>query len=250
MTLKQRLANRDLLVGTFLKTPSPIVCEVLARTELDLVCIDAEHAPFDRRDIDACLLALSAGAKPALVRVPSSAPEHILNALDCGADGVLCPHILSGAHAAGVAAASRYGAGRGFAGSSRSAGYTSKSMAQHLADSSDRTVVIGQIEDREALENLDGIFAQPDIDAFFIGRADLTVSLGLTNPNHPDVLQAVEHVARAGLAAGRVMGMFTANLDEIPRWRNLGVTLFILGSDHGFILSGAAAMTSRVRTGT
>jgi 2-keto-3-deoxy-L-rhamnonate aldolase RhmA len=249
MTLKQRLANRDLLVGTFLKTPSPIVCEVLARTDLDLVCIDAEHAPFDRRDIDACLLALSAGAKPGLVRIPSSAPEHILNALDCGADGVLCPHILSAEHAAGVAAASHYGAGRGFAGSSRSAGYTSKSMAQHLAASRDRTVVIGQIEDREALESLDSIFAQPNIDAFFIGRADLTVSLGLNDPNDAGVLNAVEHIARKGIEAGQVMGMFTANLDEIPRWRSLGVSLFILGSDHGFLLSGAAAMTSRVRTG-
>ena len=46
--LKTRLHGREPLVGTWLKTPSPMVCEVLGATELDLVCIDAEHSPFDR----------------------------------------------------------------------------------------------------------------------------------------------------------------------------------------------------------
>ena len=46
------------LSGTFLKTPSPILCEVLAKASLDIVCLDAEHAPFGRLEIDSCIAAL------------------------------------------------------------------------------------------------------------------------------------------------------------------------------------------------
>ncbi|HAZ79393.1 MAG TPA: aldolase, partial [Porticoccaceae bacterium] len=42
-----------------------MVAEVLASTDLDVACFDAEHSPFDRRDIDSCLLAFRAEQKPA-----------------------------------------------------------------------------------------------------------------------------------------------------------------------------------------
>jgi 2-keto-3-deoxy-L-rhamnonate aldolase RhmA len=88
-TFRQRLRARTQLVGTWVKTPSPIVCEVLCRSELDLLALDAEHAPFGRSELDACLAICRALDMPALVRVPAADPALILNALDCGASGVL-----------------------------------------------------------------------------------------------------------------------------------------------------------------
>ena len=67
-SLKLRIAAGEPLVGTWVKTPSPMVCEVLGATELDLVCLDAEHSPFDRLVQDQCLHALRAAGMPALVR--------------------------------------------------------------------------------------------------------------------------------------------------------------------------------------
>ena len=63
---KQRLASGAPLHGTFVKTPHPHVVEVLAMTGLDCLCLDAEHAPFDRRDLDACIMATRAGGMPVL----------------------------------------------------------------------------------------------------------------------------------------------------------------------------------------
>lgn len=247
MNLKQRLATRDPLVGTFLKTPSPMLCEVLGRTDLDVVCIDAEHAPFDRRDVDACIHALLHAGKASLVRVPSPAHEHILNALDCGADGVVIPHVITAQDAEAAVSAAHYGRGRGYAGSSRAAGYMARTMAEHKARSATRTVVIAQIEDAAALDNLDSLLAVPGIDAFFVGRADLTVSLGFDNPAEGAVVEAVELICRKGAEAGRTIGMFTGDLGELPHWLDRGASLFLLGSDHGFLLSGAAELTGRVR---
>jgi 2-keto-3-deoxy-L-rhamnonate aldolase RhmA len=147
VTLKSRIAAGEALLGTFLKTPHPHIVEVLASSGLDCLCIDAEHAPFDRRDIDACVMAAQLGGLPVLVRTPNSAPEQILNALDCGADGVLVPHVRSAAEARAIAASAHYGVGgRGYAGSSRAAGYGTKSMPDHTIGSAAKTIVIAQIE--------------------------------------------------------------------------------------------------------
>ncbi len=247
MTLKADLRAHKPLIGTFLKTPSAMLCEVLGRSDLDLICIDAEHSPFDRGDINDCTLALSHVGKPSLVRVSANRSEHILNALDCGATGVLVPHVVTGEDALALAGNSHFGTGRGYAGSTRAAGYGARKMAEHKTKSADATVVIAQIEDAEALGHLDDMFTVDAIDAFFIGRADLSVSLGADGPNDPAVVEAVEMICAKGKAAGVTIGMFTANLDELPKWRAAGASLFLLGSDHGFMLSGAAELTAKVR---
>ena len=59
-TLRAKLARGDRLIGTWVKTPAPIVVEVLADTGLDLVILDAEHAPFGRLELDACVFAANA----------------------------------------------------------------------------------------------------------------------------------------------------------------------------------------------
>lgn len=246
MSLKQRLASGGPVVGTFVKTPSPIVVEVLALSALDCLCLDAEHAPFDRGAIDGCIMAARAGGMDVLVRTASAAPAEILNALDCGATGVVLPHIRSAAEAEAAVAASRYGAGgRGYAGSSRAAGYTGRSMAEHLAASAAQTVLVLQVEDVEAVRDIDAIARVPGVDALFIGRVDLTVALGASSQDDPRVLEAVEAVCAAGRRHGRTVGMFLSRPEDAAAWRDKGASLFLLGSDHSFLLSGAADLLSR-----
>ncbi len=244
-TLKERIARGDVLLGTWMKTPSMMIAEVLSYTPFDLVCLDAEHAPFDRRDLDQCLGVLSLRQMPALVRVPSRASEHTLNALDLGASGVVIPHVTDVDTAKNIVKQSHFQAGgRGFAGSTRAAHYTAKGMAQHLRDSAAQTVVLAQIEDIDGVENIDAIAAVDGIDCLFIGRADLTVALGAESPAAPEVVAAVERVCRAGRHFGRPTGMFLSDLRELPHWRELGATVFILSSDHGCMLAGAKKLAT------
>jgi 2-keto-3-deoxy-L-rhamnonate aldolase RhmA len=251
VTLKARVRAGELLAGTWVKTPHPHVVEVLSLSPLDVLVLDAEHAPFDRGSLDACIMAARAGGKPVLVRPASAAHEHILNALDCGADGVIVPHVRSAAEARDVVRACHYGpAGehqaRGFAGSTRAAGYTTLGMAKHRA-AAKNVVIIAQIEDAEALNDIDAIAAVEDIDALFIGRIDLTLSLGADTPDDAQVVAAVDRICAAGKAAGRAVGMFLSRVADVPDWRAKGASLFILQSDHDFMLKGAAGLVDAVR---
>ncbi len=241
MELKARIAAGDTLLGTFIKTPHPHIIEVLATCGLDCLVLDAEHAPFDRRDLDQCLMA-GRGSVPMIVRTPDASAETILNALDCGASGVLVPHVRSVDEARGVAAAAHYGSGRGYAGSTRAARYGLAAMTEHKRHSAAITTVIAQIEDAEGLDDIAAIAAVAGIDALFIGRIDLTISLGCDSPDDPVVVAACEHIVAACVAVGRPVGMFLSRVGDVPEWQARGVRLFLLGSDHGFLRSGAAAM--------
>ncbi len=242
---KSRLTGGERLVGTFFKTPAPVMAEVLGQSGLDVVCVDAEHAAFDRGSLDAVLAVLRLKDMPALVRIPAARPEHILTALDAGAVGVVVPHVTSAAEAAAVVKAAHFGpGGRGYAGSTRAAGFAGRPIGAHLARSAAETVVVAQIEDLEALDALDEILAVDGIDALFIGRIDLTVALGETSSDAPAVVAAVERIVARARAAGRTVGMFTPTVDEAVAWQAKGASFFLLGSDQGFVLAGANALAA------
>jgi 2-keto-3-deoxy-L-rhamnonate aldolase RhmA len=247
VSFRDQLRAGELLAGTWIKTPHPHVVEVLSLSSLDCLVLDAEHAPFDRAALDLCILAARAGGKTVLVRPQSASHEHILNALDCGADGVILPHICDAADAEDAVKACHYiSGGRGYAGSSRAAGYTTKGMAKHRADAASVTI-IAQIEDVEGVENIEAIAAVDGIDALFIGRADLTISYAAQTPDDTIVVDAVDRIVAAGKKAGRMTGMFLGRTSDVAMWREKGASLFILGSDQDFLLQGAAKLAEAVK---
>ena len=248
-TFRERLRGGQRLVGTFVKTPHPAIIEVLGLSPLDCVCLDAEHAPFGRAELDVALLAARAADLPTLVRVPRADAAEILAALDLGATGVQVPHVADAATAVAVAAAVRYGReGRGYAGSTRAAGYGTRKMGDIIATANLEATLVAQIEDARALDAIDAIAAVQGIDCLFIGRMDLTVSLGATSPDDPIVVDAVRHICAAAQRHGRAVGMFTTTTEETARWFDAGASLFLLGSDQQWMLQGARELVSGFRS--
>jgi 2-keto-3-deoxy-L-rhamnonate aldolase RhmA len=236
-----------LIVGSFIKTPSPIIAEVLSLSNLDAFCIDVEHAPFGRLELDHCIAAFRAAGRPCLVRTANDSPTEIRNALDSGATGILVPHVTSAEQAEAIVKAAHFGVdGRGYAGSTRAAEYTTKSMPDHIADSRGQTTVVVQIEDIAALEHVAQIAAIDGVDALFVGRVDLAVAMQ-KGVSDKEVVATVRDICTAGQSEDTAVGMFTPNLDEISDWRDAGASLFLLNSDQSMILAGANALAEKVR---
>ena len=239
-TLKSRLANQERLIGTFVKTPAYELIEVLAKSGLDFICLDAEHAPFDRARLDACLAVANALDFPVLVRVSSDNPSEILNALDCGATGIVVPHVANVEKAQSIARAAHFGhGGRGYAGSTRFAGYATQKMPEILARGGANTVVVAQIEEPEGVDAAAAIAAVDGIDALFVGPADLAVCFGETDMNADKVRDAMARTGHAAKSAGKPLMTFAANADAADALSKLGVSVFFVGSEHAFMLTGA-----------
>jgi len=245
-SFRQRLLTAEPVVGTFLKTPTGHATEIVGDLGFDFVVIDQEHAPFDRTTTDIALLAARSVATPALVRV--SGPDAILSVLDCGATGVLVPHVASADYAREVAAICRYRGGRrGFATSTRAGRYTAVPMWRHIADSDANTVFVAQIEDVEALDEVDAIAAVEGVDSLFIGRGDLTAAFGDEAKDPPAVRKAVERICEAARRARKPISVYVGNAAEAAWLRGLGPSAFILSSDQGFLRQAAAQGLNELR---
>ena len=228
-------------VGTFVKTTSPHVIEILGGSGLDFAVLDAEHAPYDRAALDLAILAGRAAGLPLFVRVAERSAAALLSVLDMGAAGVLVPHVDTEQDARDVVAHCRFvGGDRGYSSSPRAAGYGALGMKQAIAHG-DRNVVVCQIESVAAVENAARIAAVPGVGALFVGRADLALSMGLDNAQAPRVLEATEGVIRASLAAGTPVGMFVGSQAEREKYRALGVSWFVHGSDQSLLRQAAQA---------
>lgn len=237
---RQRFTSGEVLLGTFIKTPTIHAVEILGGLGFDFVVIDAEHAPFDRVTIDTMLLAAIASNTAAIVRVDEATPAKLLAALDDGATGVLVPHVSSAAKAREVVAACRYAGGkRGFSNSPRAGGYGQMGIWEHVERADASVTVIAMIEDPEALDVLDDILAVEGLDGVFIGRGDLTVALRATGPSDPRIQAAAEHITVAARKAGKPVCLMVADAAEAAAWRALGATSFIVSSDQGFMRQAA-----------
>ena len=246
-TLKSRMLGGENLSGTFLKTPALQLIEIFAKSGMDFIALDAEHSPFDRGTADACLGMARALNFPALVRIPDGSPSQILTMLDSGATGLVVPHVNTVEKAKEVAKAARFGhGGRGFAGSTRWAGYATRTMADILQQSEDETVILAQIEEPEAVEAIDEIAAVDGIDALFVGPADLAVCYGLTDPAAPQVRDAIGRVGEAAKKHGKCLVTFAPNTSWGPDLKALGVTMFFVASEHTFILNAANQIASDI----
>jgi 2-keto-3-deoxy-L-rhamnonate aldolase RhmA len=249
---RARLLAREPLLGTFIKTPAIHAVEVAGVAGLDFVVIDQEHAPFDRVTVDALILAGRAVDLPVLVRVPGSEARDILPALDCAAQGVLVPHVDSGARAAAVVAEARYRGGRrGFTNSSRAGRYGGAGFHEHIAAGDATAAVLAMVEDVAALAVLPEIMAVAGLDAVFIGRGDLACALGTDGTGAAPVIKATEQIAAAARTAGKALCAHVDRADspDVAWLRGLGVSAFIVSSDQGLMRRAAVQAVAAFRQG-
>lgn len=231
-TLKDRLAAGEDVDAIVVRTPSYQVIEVLAARGTSCVMIDTEHAAVGPDALDAMLAVAAGVGVAALVRVPAGDRGAIQQALDCGAAGVVVPHVSDPAAAAAAVAASHYGdGGRGYSGSTRSGGWGTRPMADVLAAAAARTVVVAQVEDPAALDHLDAIAATAGVDALFVGVADLAVALGAPGVADPAVTAAAGRIIAAARAAGRSVAAFAGGPADTASWRAAGANLVFHGTD-------------------
>lgn len=232
---RSRLKKGEHMLGTFIKTPASHPIEIVGEVGYDFVVIDQEHGPFDRCAIDIGCLAARASDMAALVRVSEPTPASILAVLDLGASGVLVPHCDSLAKAKMVAQASRYRGGtRGFSNTTRAGRFGVATMAEHMDEQDANIACVAMIEDEAAVDEIDAIAAESGVDAFFIGRGDLTASIG-----GPGMKRAVARITEAARAAKMPMMVLVASTEDAAAMRDLGATAYIVSNDQNFLRSAA-----------
>jgi 2-keto-3-deoxy-L-rhamnonate aldolase RhmA len=247
---RKRLLAREMLIGTFCKTPTSHATEILGSLGYDFVMLDEEHAPWTRQTLESGFLGARAFGIAGLVRIARPDANSILSALDDGAIGIMVPHVASAEKARNIASWARYKGGTRGSGVGRGGDYGGRPMDVHYEASDATTTVIAMIEDREAIEHIDEIVAVEGIDGFFLGRGDLGLSLSnATGGSAPSLEEAVGIVAKAVLKSGKALCAVTQNMasDDAKKMLDLGVTALMVSNDQGLLRSAALAQLEHFR---
>jgi 4-hydroxy-2-oxoheptanedioate aldolase len=247
--LREVWERGDASVGGWCVIPSPFAAELMGLAGFDWVCIDTQHGLIGYDAMVPMLQALARTGTPAFVRVPWNQPDHIMKALDAGAQGVVVPMVNSVAEAEAAVGACRYPPD-GY----RSWGPIRAALGVDGFNpaSANRDVVCAvMVETAAALQDLDPILAVPGIDAVYVGPNDMAVTHGMppsadpTDPEHRRLITAVREACdRRGIVAGIHCGTW----ETAARWRDEGFRMLNVASDAVF-LRGTAASTVKRLTG-
>lgn len=245
----QRVRSHEIVVGPWMSIPHPAVVETLAQTGADFLLIDGEHAPITPQALPGLLPSAEQRDAPVIYRVAWNRIELIKAALDSGANGLMVPMINSAAEAAEAIAAAKYPPmGKRGMGAWRASNYYQDSGAYVDRANAD-TLMVLQIETREAVRDIEAIAAVPGIDVLFIGPADLSRSLGLANSApQAELLDAYKKVVAATKRNSIVAGIDVVSPDYVKTYREIGFTFMTSGSDFGYVIDGGQAYMRDFRT--
>jgi len=243
-TLKSRLVRGEATAGLWLSLASPAAAEIAGAAGFDWCLIDCEHAPNSLASLQAQLQALAATGCPALVRVPVNEPWVIKQVMDAGVQSILVPMVHDAAGAAAAAAAMRYPPEgvRGLGASVSRAGRWG-ALADYAVTANAQALCLVQAESAAAVANIDAIAATPGVDGVFIGPADLAADMGqLGQPDHPAVLQIIDHVLARTRAAGKIAGIMSYDPSRFGDWFGRGATMLGLGAEGSVLVTALAAL--------
>ena len=248
-TLKQKIAGGDAGLGVISPHRDAALAEVIGCLGFDFYIMDGEHGPLSPADAEHIVRACEVTGLTPLARVRSNDPKLIMQFLDAGVMGIMMPGMRTAQDLRDLVAAVKYPpfGNRGL-GPIRAASYMqNQSQREYVSLANSETLVLPQIEDAEALENLSQMASVDGVDGFIIGPRDLAMSMGFTDgPKHPEVENAIDRVFRVVMASGLIVGSVAATAAEAKTLVDRGAKV-ILTSVVGLLSVSSSAFIKEAR---
>ena len=249
--LRARLDQGHTVVGAMvIEFRQASLMHLLAEAGLDFALIDAEHGPFSIETVaDLSRAARVAGITP-LVRVPELTYAHVTQPLDAGAQGIMLPRVTGPDQVRFCLECMKYApeGRRGVVLGRGHTGFRGGPIGEVLREMNRTTLLVVQIETREAVERLDEILAVPGVDVALVGPTDLSVALGVAGRmDDPILVQAIERVIRACGDRNIVPAIHTNDVTMTAGWARRGMRLVSISSEVGLLLAGVRSAVERIR---
>jgi 2-dehydro-3-deoxyglucarate aldolase len=209
-------SSHDPIIGCWLQTPSPWVCEILAAIGFDALFVDGEHGTLTHQTIDPVVALAKALGLKVFYRVATADRPYVQQALDSGADALILPQIRDLGHAREAAAFAKYPplGSRGM-GTPRSLNY-GETPIDFVLQENRRTKCFVMIETVDAFKHVKEIAALPTVDGLFMGPYDLSLTRGRGQygATAADSSDAVA-IAEAASSANKLLGMPIFTKDDL-----------------------------------
>lgn len=249
-SLRERILNKEVVVGMFYKLNSQAIAEMIGNAGFDFIIVDTEHSNYSSYDVEGVIRAAECVGMSSVIRIREAIPEDVLHALDSGADGVQIPSITSTESAFDVCKSSKYypEGNRGLSTNQRAAMYSSWNKEVGYIDYSNKnSLVVVHVENIEMAERVDELLEIPQLDVIFVGPSDLSQSMGKPGQmNDPEVIAVIEDVFKKVLKKGKAVGIYCGTPAAIKKYVGLGATYIAYGSDVTIIADGLKELKNSV----
>ena len=215
---KEKIRNGEAALGVISNTADPMIAEFCGHGGLDYYMIDCEHGAININQVQDIVRACEVANITPMARIRSTDPKLILQFMDVGVMGVMMPGVSEVAEIEALVASIKYppfGA-RGL-GPVRAwdFGLGKMPQAEYVQFANEQTLVLPQIEDMKAVENLEALCKVPGLDGFIIGPRDLAMSMGFYDgPAHDEVKKVIDHIFEVVLAHGLIIGTTAATGEQ------------------------------------
>jgi len=225
--------NGPVLIGSPTPMVTPKITELIGRVGFDCIWIDAEHQDMDDHDIfNMCLGARASGAEP-MVRLQKGDYWSYFRPLEIGATGIMVPHVKTGEEAELIVRNAKYAPMglRGIDCVEAPADYGMADPIEYMKWANENTFICVQIEDKEAVPNIDEIAAVEGIDILFIGPSDLSQSFGTPLQfESPKVKEVFDLVASATKKHGKAWGCPCGSAERMKELLDMGALFIAWGA--------------------
>ncbi len=248
-TTKAKLAEGKPVFGCFIRYAEPSLVEYVAMLGWDFLVFDAEHGTLQPAEVEnLCRAAELRGVTP-LARVTTNQPHTILRFLDTGIHGVQIPWVNTPEGVEQAVQSVKYVPRglRGLAGTRASEWGLGEPLDAYVERANRETLVVIHIETREAVDAIEDFVAIDGVDVLYLGPTDLSQSLGHPgNPGHPDVVAAMDRVAKVVVPSSKVLGIYAGSAEMTRDWLARGACYFATGLE-SFLKDGMTAHLQQVR---
>jgi 4-hydroxy-2-oxoheptanedioate aldolase len=211
----------------------PRVAEIAAASGVDCIWICLEHVPNDLREVENQIRAAKMHDVDSVVRVARGSYSDLIRPLEMDATGIMVPHVMSADDARKIVWHTRFHplGRRPIDGGNADGGYCTIPAAEYIRQANQERFLIVQIEDPEALGELDAMAQVPGIDIILFGPGDFSHAIGRVGQiDDPQVVAAERQVAAAALGHGKFAGA-VASVDTLAAKLDLGFRFINVGAD-------------------
>lgn len=241
-SFKQRLNDGNMLHGTFVKTRSPELIEILGLAGFDFIIIDMEHTTLSFHHVEQIVRVADLHGMHSIVRIRGNIGTYIGQALDLGATGIQVPQIDSAEDAASIVRHAKYPpvGMRGTTLAHRAANYGFSNLKNYMEMANANSTIVTHIETVAAYQNVEHICQIEGLDVVFIGPMDLSISLG-TDMNYVNgqLLEPVEKILGLCYKYGKIPGIVVNREEEYQYALQHRIPYVVWGSDVGLFKDAA-----------
>ena len=232
--IRSKLSAGQPALITTLHFIDPAVYEMTSLMGFDGIWMDLEHHGTSLETASNLMRASRVGMSDIIARPAKGEFQRMQRMLEVGAAGLMYPQCDSASEAQKLVHWTKFPpvGRRGCDAANADSEYMAHPLDEYLQNANQETLLVVQIENPEALEQVEDIAQVSGVDVLFLGPGDLSIRMGIAGElQHPRMLEAKQRVAAAARSANIHWGLPVASPEEAAAAIELGARFICHNAD-------------------